>query len=511
MINNNHNSDYSNNRYKRKVEEPCYLGVRSSMEEVSSCPHKASYMDNWKQMYKDRPWWQNIGKTIVEMKEVLTEPNYLVETPFLELDDFEDNFMNLMVNTHREKHFKSYVNRVFKSLRTTCQQQTGNPNYLHEISHPSFVLAVLEQLGGKKIHDKSRTILISLIKFFFNTLGAPKTEPIVLQLTNIITFYNRAFKTNCVKQNKPLHPYLLMFIESLKEHDLSHKLHQDKISTFLRYVVDKERVTVPNWTEVPIDEISEVIIADFRSELERKIESQKMGVDAAQHYVKCLKQWFDFLLDKNLIASNPTKRLKRFKTTRTNNYPTLQLSEVREFFRAIICHSKNLWRDLAFFSLVGTVGLRESEALSLKISDITDFSVKVKRKGGETEKIPVPGIFLLAVEMYLKTRCDHSDALWLNSRGRNLLAGSVRRDFKKYMKLAGISTYIPGPHFFRHHLFTQLCIAGEDLETIRLLAGHKNLKQLDDYIGLSYQQVLSKFTKTYQAIGSDIYFQSNNP
>ena len=134
-------------------------------------------------------------------------------------------------------------------------------------------------------------------------------------------------------------------------------------------------------------------------------------------------------------------------------------------------------RDKALFGLIYLYGLRVSEAISLKLSDIYlgDGKVFIRRtKGGIGGERPLFKSAEKLLKRYLKTRLDTGDGLFTTRQG-NISRQRVQQLFKAYAKKAGIAPKY-SVHSLRHSIATHLLEAGEGIEFIRDHLGHTNIQ-----------------------------------
>lgn len=154
-------------------------------------------------------------------------------------------------------------------------------------------------------------------------------------------------------------------------------------------------------------------------------------------------------------------------------------------------HSRNPERDYCLLLLMYRHGLRVSEALGLKISDI-DLDAKrihIKRlKHGESTSQPLYNGELGAVNAWLKVRRQmqaHSQFLFLSERRQQLSRFTVCQLVTKYAKAAGLEDLAIHPHMLRHGCGYSLANKGTDTRLIQDYLGHKNIQHTVRYTKLS--------------------------
>ncbi len=162
----------------------------------------------------------------------------------------------------------------------------------------------------------------------------------------------------------------------------------------------------------------------------------------------------------------------------------LTRNEVNEVFNSVLEFSKNKERDLALFELLYSAGLRISEALSLRVSNI-DFKndwIIATGKGNKQRLIPLGAEARENILNWLHGEYAHlspaTDHVILNARGKPL----SRMGAWKIVKLHTASLNKPvSPHTFRHSFATHCLEAGMDLRVLQELLGHANLTTTQIY------------------------------
>ncbi|MGL5732090.1 MAG: tyrosine-type recombinase/integrase, partial [Bacteroidales bacterium] len=148
-------------------------------------------------------------------------------------------------------------------------------------------------------------------------------------------------------------------------------------------------------------------------------------------------------------------------------------------------------RNLAIFEVLYSCGLRVSELLDLKISDIyfNEEFIRVNGKGDKQRLVPISEIAIERINEYLTDRSklpikpDCSDILFLSVRGRQLTRMRIFKIIKDCAVIAGIKKTI-SPHTFRHSFATHLLERGANLRVIQQLLGHERISTTEIYTHL---------------------------
>ena len=164
-------------------------------------------------------------------------------------------------------------------------------------------------------------------------------------------------------------------------------------------------------------------------------------------------------------------------------------------------------RDTAVILLLYGCGLRISEALNLKYSEmpLTD-TLKIKGKGEKFRVIPILQIARDAVKNYLTMlpfTLNSSDNIFRGVRGGNLNPRSIQLVMKSIREKLGIAANAT-PHSLRHSFATHLLTAGADLRSIQELLGHASLSTTQIYTSVDASHLMDVYSKTHPKAKSNI-------
>jgi len=164
---------------------------------------------------------------------------------------------------------------------------------------------------------------------------------------------------------------------------------------------------------------------------------------------------------------------------------------------------KQTWeqaRDAALITLLYGVGLRISEALSLKWGDAPlGETIRILGKGAKTRAVPVIPAAREAVAAYIEA-CPYGsakdDPLFFSKRGKPLSARQAQRTMAALRSVLGLPASAT-PHALRHAFATHLLSAGGDLRTIQELLGHSSLAATQRYTKVDAQSLLGAYDKAH--------------
>ena len=144
------------------------------------------------------------------------------------------------------------------------------------------------------------------------------------------------------------------------------------------------------------------------------------------------------------------------------------------------------------FGLLLNSGLRISEALALKASDVrildgTAKSVRVIGKGNKERLVPLPGAFGAVFGFWLKDR-NRTEPVFAKADGQAVSPQAARGYLRLMLKKAGIDKKI-SPHKLRHTYATNLLNAGAELVDIKALLGHESIATTQIYTNVGQERM----------------------
>ena len=202
--------------------------------------------------------------------------------------------------------------------------------------------------------------------------------------------------------------------------------------------------------------------------------------------LSALKSFFNYLAAERMIKENPCDMVDAPKIGRYLP-EVLSVEEVEKIMDSVPLSDVAGLRDRAVLEVLYGCGLRVSEVVGLKISDVfvKEKFVRVVGKGDKQRLVPIDGIALDFVGRYLEVRPEpydreSEDILFLNRFGRKLSRVSVFKMVKRQALIAGIGKEI-SPHTFRHSFATHLIENGADLRAVQEMLGHESILTTEIY------------------------------
>ncbi len=216
-----------------------------------------------------------------------------------------------------------------------------------------------------------------------------------------------------------------------------------------------------------------------------------------------LKGFFNYLIFEDYRTDNPMDLIESPKIGR--KLPdTLSTDEINALIAAIDLSKPEGERNRAILETLYGCGLRVSELIHLKLSDLyfdEDF-IKVTGKGNKQRFVPISSVNKKYINIYrneirnhLQIQKDHKDYLFLNRRGKQLTRAMIFTIIKQLAVKIGMEKNI-SPHTFRHSFATHLLENGADLRAIQQMLGHESITTTEVYMHVNrvhLVKVLSKF------------------
>ncbi|MBN2746350.1 MAG: tyrosine recombinase XerD [Bacteroidales bacterium] len=263
---------------------------------------------------------------------------------------------------------------------------------------------------------------------------------------------------------------------------------QNTIDSYLRDVkiLQNYSDTLPN----PIlpDLVSHSEIQSFL----RYINEIGLMASSQARLVSSLRSFFGFLRMSGFIVIDPTELIESPKLGR--HLPeVLNNQEVEMIISAIDLSKPEGERNKAIIEVLYGCGLRVSELINLKISNLffTDEYIKVRGKGSKERLVPIGSEAIKQVNIYLHQVRNLSliqkgfeDFVFLNRRGKSLTRVMIFTIVKQLAQLAGIQKNI-SPHTFRHSFATELVERGADLRAVQEMLGHESILTTEIYTHLN--------------------------
>ncbi|WP_026777843.1 site-specific tyrosine recombinase XerD [Polaribacter sp. Hel_I_88] len=249
--------------------------------------------------------------------------------------------------------------------------------------------------------------------------------------------------------------------------------------------------------ETPIS-IDKTIVQQFIYELAKKVNPRSQA-----RIISGLRSFFDYLVFEDYRETNPTDLLETPKIGR--KLPdTLSEEEINELISAVdLSHSQGE-RNRTILETMYSCGLRVSELVTLKISDLffEEGFIKVTGKGDKERFVPIHynaqkyiSMYINEIRTHLKPSKGFEDTLFLNRRGKGLTRQMIFTILKEVSVKINLNKKI-SPHTLRHSFATHLLKNGADLRAIQQMLGHESITTTEVYVHLD-TSYLKEVVETY--------------
>lgn len=286
--------------------------------------------------------------------------------------------------------------------------------------------------------------------------------------------------------------------------DFKHYLKLERglsANTIENYCFDLQKLEqyleVNNMTSTPLT-IHEEDIQGFIYHVAKQVNARSQA-----RIISGLKSFFNFLIFEDYRQDSPMTLIETPKIGR--KLPdTLNLEDIDQLIAAIDLSSAEGERNRAMLETLYGCGLRVSELVGLKISDLffDEGFIKVTGKGSKQRFVPIAESTQKFILLYKNTvrnqiniKKGFDDTLFLNRRGAGLSRAMIFTIIKRLAVEINLQKTI-SPHTFRHSFATHLLENGADLRSIQMMLGHESITTTEVYVHLDRKyldQVMNTF------------------
>ena len=266
--------------------------------------------------------------------------------------------------------------------------------------------------------------------------------------------------------------------------------YENDINKLSNFLLDKNKSISPI-------KVSPDIIKEFIYSI-----SNSINPTSQSRIISGLRSFFEYLIFEKYIKNNPLSLIESPRISR--KLPdTLTIKEIDLLISNINISTNEGERNIALIETLYGCGLRVSELISLKISDLffSEGFIKVTGKGNKQRLVPISDLNKRVIKSYmdnsrkkLKIEEKSKDILFLNRRGKSLSRAMIFTIIKRLAKLSDIKKNI-SPHTFRHSFATHLLKNGADLKTIQQLLGHQSITTTEIYMHIDNKMLVKAINK----------------
>ncbi len=263
--------------------------------------------------------------------------------------------------------------------------------------------------------------------------------------------------------------------------------YKNNLDNFFRYFNTKE-----------IDQITKQDLRDYIKYLGNNNLTEK----SIANNISTLRSFYKFLIIEKKVNNNPILFIDLPKIAKT--LPNvLSVDEVDKLLD-IKVNDPYSARNKAMLELMYSSGLRISELINLKLTDISidEALVRIFGKGSKERIIPIGDIALSALNKYIMIYRDclikkqNSDYLFLSSRGDKMSRQGFFKIIKRIALEQNITTEL-SPHTLRHSFATHMLNGGADLRSIQELLGHSDISTTQIYTHISREKIKNEYISSH--------------
>ena len=275
------------------------------------------------------------------------------------------------------------------------------------------------------------------------------------------------------------------------------KIHQS-IQLYINYITNEKRLaagTIRNYTS-DLENFQSFLSEQHITELEdltaREIRSWQMhlmtttySARSANRALCSIRSWCQYLRKKNLLKIDPFQKITPAKTP--NHLPIFfKENEVEHIYSdELYPDTFNGQRDKLLLQILYETGIRRAEIISLSESNFDPIALTIKVRGKRNKEriIPIENELSQNIQRFItlkRTNGINEEALLTDDKGHPLTINKVYTLVKHYMSQISTADRI-SPHIFRHTFATHMLNEGANIDAIKELLGHTDLKATEVY------------------------------
>ena len=262
-------------------------------------------------------------------------------------------------------------------------------------------------------------------------------------------------------------------------------LTNNTVDAYIRDVNKLSKYSINNNLSIKL--IIRENIQDFISFLN----DEKISARTQARVISSIKSFFKFLIMEDYITNDPCQLIQNPKIG-LKLPDVLSIAEIDLIVSNIDNSSKHGQRNTTIIETLYSCGLRVSELINLKISNIKFLEnyLKITGKGNKERLTPISqkclkllSIYINEIRIHQKIKSGNDDIVFLNNRGSQLSREMIFTIVKKLTEKSGIKKNV-SPHTFRHSFATHLIEGGADLRAVQEMLGHENITTTEIYTHL---------------------------
>lgn len=261
-----------------------------------------------------------------------------------------------------------------------------------------------------------------------------------------------------------------------------------------QFIIFTERKRITSFQKIDYDSLREYLLY---------LNEKGYSATTQGRHLSTLRSLYKYLQSEKIVKENPLKLIKNPK--KEKKLPSyLSDSDIETFLEMPSTETTLGIRDRFILELLYSTGIRVSEAINIKMNDISQSEEKIKIRGkGNKERYVYYGSkcqekmeqYLIRSRPYL-LKGNEKKELLIDYRGEPITARGIRDIINRTIKKAGAKYHI-SPHMLRHTFATDMLNFGADLKTVQALLGHENISTTGIYTHVSNQRLREVYRKNH--------------
>lgn len=248
-----------------------------------------------------------------------------------------------------------------------------------------------------------------------------------------------------------------------------------------------------------LENVDYPIIRSYLSFLYEKDYSKK----TISRNISTLRSFFKYQKSQNMVSKNPMTFVENPKLDK--RLPkVLYTKDLEILLNTPDCNTPLGQRNCVILEMFYSTGIRVSELVNLKVSDIHfhDKRIKILGKGSKERYVLYGSVLEKKLNLYLQNgyqelNKNKSDFIFLNKNGNPLTTRGVETILDQVLKKSGLNYHI-SPHVLRHTFATDMLNNGADLKIVQELLGHENLATTQIYTHVSNERLRQVYLNSHK-------------
>lgn len=272
--------------------------------------------------------------------------------------------------------------------------------------------------------------------------------------------------------------------------------------------LESYRFDLMQFSEFLSQDINKTLLIAHQSDIQAYLAKKFSHVKARSisRLIATLRRFYRYHLREHRMEIDPTLHIEAPKLPKSLP-KSLNENEVESLLNAPAIDAPIGLRDRAMLELLYACGLRVTELISLRVTEVSlsDGVIRVTGKGSKTRLVPMGENAVEWIDRYLKEarpfilKKHTSDDLFVTQRGGLMTRQSFWHLIKRYALIAGIQKVL-SPHVLRHAFATHLLNHGADLRVVQMLLGHADISTTQIYTHVARER-LKKLHETHHPRG----------